>query len=73
MRNLISPLKPIGENKRNFSNIFHGQTRRLYMKGTKISTLVFQGKYYLVGPKIILMVLYSIFLQSDNSSFPPLG
>ena len=29
-------------------------------------------KYYLVGPKIILMSLYSLFFQTDNSLFPPL-
>ena len=31
-----------------------------------------EAKYYLVGPKIILMALCSIFLQTDNSLFPPL-
>ena len=29
-------------------------------------------EYYLVGPKIILMTLYSIFLQTINSLFPSL-
>ena len=32
-----------------------------------------QGKYYLVGSKIILMTLYSIFLQTINSLLPPLN
>ena len=41
-------------------------------KGTEISIQIFQAKYYLAGPKIILMVLCSIFLQTDNSLFPPL-
>ena len=31
-----------------------------------------EAKFYLVGPKIILMALYSIFLQTNNSTFPPL-
>ena len=41
---------------------------------TKISTLVFEAKYYLVGPRILLMVIYSIFSQTGkpNSWFPPL-
>ena len=28
-------------------------------KGNKISTLTFEAKYYLVGPKVILMAVYS--------------
>ena len=41
-------------------------------KGNKISTLTFEAKYYLVRPKMILMSVYSIFLQTDNSLFPSL-
>ena len=41
-------------------------------KGTKISTLILEAKYYLVGQKIILMALYSIFLKNYNSLFLPL-
>ena len=41
-------------------------------KGTEISTQIFKAKYYLAGPKIILMALYSIFMQTDISLFPPL-
>ena len=33
---------------------------------TKISTLVFEAKYYLVGPRILLMVIYSIFSQTGK-------
>ena len=33
-------------------NLFHGQTARfLRWKGAKISTLIFEAKYYLVLPK----------------------
>ena len=38
-------------------------------KETKISILIFEAKYYLVGPRINLMALYSIFLYTDNSLF----
>ena len=31
-----------------------------------------EAKYYLVGPKVILMALISTLLQTDNSLFPPL-
>ena len=45
-------------------------------KGTEIwseiSNQIFEVKYYLAGPKIILMALYYIFSQTDNSLFPPL-
>ena len=41
----------IAQNTNNLSNLFHGQA---------------QAEYYLVGPNIILMALYSI-----NSLFPP--
>ena len=33
-------------------------------KGTKISTLIFEAKYYMVGPKIIVMALCSILLPT---------
>ena len=45
--------------------------REFRWKGTKFSSLIFEAKYYLAGPKIILMALHSIFLQTDNSLFPP--
>ena len=41
-------------------------------RGTKTLTLIFEAKYYLVVPKIILMALYSIFLEIGNLLFPPL-
>ena len=41
-------------------------------KGAKTSTLIFEAKYYLVGLKIILMALCSIFLQTGNSLLPSL-
>ena len=42
---------------KNFWNLFLGLT---------------QTEYYLVGPKIIVMALYYIFLQTINSLLPPL-
>ena len=46
------------QNTSNLSNLFHGQT---------------QAEYYLVGPKIVLMVLYSIFSETISSSSLPLS
>ena len=59
--------------RRNMSNLSNQtQTQRdLRRKEIKISNLIFEAKYYLVIPKIILMALYSIFLQNDHSLFPP--
>ena len=37
-----------------------------------MSTLIFEAKSYLLGLQIILMALYSIFLQTDNPLFSPL-
>ena len=43
-------------------------------KGTEnwseISTQIFEAKYYMTGPKTILMALYYIFLQTDKFIFP---
>ena len=48
---IIKAQEKIAQNTNNLSNLFHGQA---------------QAEYYLVGPNIILMALYSI-----NSLFPP--
>ena len=64
--------KPIRGNRKKLSNLFHGQTQRLFMEKKYISALIFAAKYYLVGSKIILMALYFIILQTVNSSFRPL-
>ena len=48
---IIKAQEKIAQNTNNLSNLFHGQA---------------QADYYLVGPNIILMALYSI-----NSLFPP--
>ena len=47
-------------------------TKDFRWKETKYYTLIFEAKYYLVGPKVIIMALYSIFLQTDSSVFLPL-
>ena len=44
------------QNRSNVSNLFHGQSRAKY----------------LIGPKIMLMALYSILLQTINSLLLPL-
>ena len=49
---IIKAQEKIAQNTNNLSNIFYGQA---------------QAEYYLVGPNIIFMALYSI-----NSLFPPL-
>ena len=48
--------------------------RDFIWKGTKILTLIFQAKYYLVGPTILIMVIYSILSKTGrpNALFPPL-
>ena len=48
---IIKAQEKISQNTNNLSNLFHGQA---------------QAEYYLVGPNIIFMALYSI-----NSLFPP--
>ena len=50
--------------KRKYKKPFKSsQTHRDFRsKRTKIPTLIFEAKYYLIGPKIILMALHSIFL-----------
>ena len=50
---IIKAQEKIAQNKNNLSNLFHGQA---------------QAEYYLVGPNIILIALYSI-----NSLFLPLN
>ena len=40
-------------------------------KGIEVFTLIFEAKY-LVCPKILLMVIYSIILLTSNSLSPPL-
>ena len=47
---MIKAQEKIAQNTNNLSNLFHGQA---------------QAEYYLVGPNMILMALYSI-----NSLFP---
>ena len=60
--------KQIRENTRNLSNLFS------ISWSWSDSEHCLDGKELKdpVGPKIILMTLYSIFLQTDNSLFPPL-
>ena len=48
---VINEQDKIAQNTNNLSNLFHGQA---------------QAEYYVAGPNIILMALYSI-----NSLFPP--
>ena len=74
IRKLISPLN-VPANRGNLSiQIYFMARPRDFSKWkeTKISNLIFKAKYYLVGPKIILMLLYFIFFQIDSSLFPPL-
>ena len=59
-------------NTKNLSNLFLVRLRDSRWKGTKISTLIFEAKFYLVGSKIILVALHSMLLQTDDSLFPPL-
>ena len=62
--------KPIRENTTNLSNLIRIQTLKDFRrKENKTSTLIFEAKHYLESPKIILMALYSVDL---NSLFPPL-
>ena len=44
---VIKAQEKIGQNKNKISNLFHVQA---------------QAEFYLVGPKIIIMALYSVFL-----------
>lgn len=50
---------------------FMVRLRDFRWKRAKISALNFGAKYYLVGRKIILIAIYSIFLQAANSLFRP--
>ena len=61
--------KPIKENMKNLSNLFHGQTQKLHMESNQ--NFNSEAKCYLVGPKIFLMVTYSILLRTGISLFPP--
>ena len=69
LRKLISLLN-VQTNKRKYKKPF----KYILWSGSKNFNPDFWAvaKYYLVSPKIILMALYSMFLQTDNSLFPPL-
>ena len=49
------------------------RVRDLIWKGTEISALTFEAKYYLVGPRILLLVIYYVLSQAgrDNLLFLP--
>ena len=45
------------------------RSRDFRWRGTKTLTMIFEAKYYLLDPKIILMALYSVSLETSNSLF----
>ena len=69
LRKLVSPLTVQG-NKRKYEKPF----KSISWSGSENFNFDFwaEAKYSLVGPKIILVTLCSILLQTDNSLFPPL-